>query len=151
MLGSAAGLSLQMAAIAEREQIQPGEIPTPQVLAQSIAPDLAEKTAGVKYPAVYVTCEKLSNELREKFRVFSGTARMAVEARVTHDRLEELGRMLEMHVEAVTNVLDANRGDWGSGMFYGGGYEVVFGPARHGGKNFIQTAKVVFDVQVSLG
>jgi hypothetical protein len=74
-----------------------------------------------------------------------------VEVRVTHERLEELGRQLELHAEAVTDVLDSNRGDWGGGIFYTGGYEVTFAGMKHGGKNFIQSAKVAFEVDVSIG
>jgi len=124
---------------------------SPVVLAQSISHELADRTAGVQYPAVYVYCEKLTNELREKFRAFSGKARLVIEVRVSHDRLEELGKMLDFYVEAVTSVLDSRRGDWGNGAFYAGAYEVSFGPVKHGGKNFIQTAKVSLEVDVSAG
>ncbi|MFB3777238.1 MAG: hypothetical protein ACE141_06480 [Bryobacteraceae bacterium] len=150
-LGSPTGLSSSLAAIAGRERLALSDINPQRVLAQSVAPELAERTAGVQYPAIYVYCEKLTNELREKFRTFSGKARLVVETRVTHDRLEELGRRLEWYVEAVTNVLDAHRGDWGNGVFYAGGYEVSFGACKHGGKNFLQTAKVTFEVDVSIG
>ncbi len=151
MLGSHTGLSASLAAIAERENVRFGEITPHHVLPQSVAPELAERTAGVQYPVFYVGCEKLTNELREKFRTFSGKARLAVDVRVSHDRLEDLSRTLELHVEAVTDVLDSHRGDWGGGIFFAGGYEVTFGATKHGGKNFIQTAKVTFDVDVSLG
>ena len=151
MLGSPAGLSSSLAAISQRENIKLGEITPRHVLAQSVAPELAERTAGVQYPVFYVYCEKITNELREKFRTFSGKARLAVDVRVTHDRLEDLSRTLELNVEAVTDVLDSQRGDWGGGVFFAGGYEVTFGATKHGGKNFIQTAKVTFDVDVSVG
>lgn len=151
MLLAPTGLAASLAAIEARENVRLTGIRPQQVLAQSIAPELAEKTAGVQYPAFYVHCEKLTNRLREKFRTFSGEARLAVEVRVSHDRLETLSQMLELHVEAVTDVLDAHRGDWGGGIFYGGGYEVAYAAARHGGKNFVQTAKVTFDVNVSIG
>ena len=151
MLGSPTGLTYCLAAIAERENVRLGAITPQQVLSQSVAPELAERTAGVQYPVFYAYCEKLTNELREKFRVFSGKARLAVDVRVSHDRLEDLGQMLELHVEAVTDVLDSHRGDWGGGIFFAGKYEVAFGPTKHGGKNFIQTAKVSFDVEVSIG
>ena len=36
-------------------------------------------------------------------------------------------------------------------MLYNGEYEVSFGAAKHGGKNFIQVAKVAFEIQVSRG
>ena len=151
MLGSPAGLSSSLAAISQRENIKLGEITSRHVLAQSVAPELAERTAGVQYPVFYIYCEKITNELREKFRTFSGRARLAVDVRVTHDRLEDLSRTLELNVEAVTDVLDSQRGDWGGGVFFAGGYEVTFGATKHGGKNFIQTAKVTFDVDVSVG
>jgi hypothetical protein len=151
LLGGPTGLSYSLAAVSRRENIAIGEITPNHVRPQNVAPDLAEKTAGVQYPAFYVYCEKLTNELREKFRTFSGKAKLAVDVRVTHDRLEDLARLLELHVEAVTDVLDAHRGDWGGGMFHAGGYEVIFGGTKHGGKNFIQAAKVTFDVDVSIG
>jgi hypothetical protein len=34
-------------------------------------------------------------------------------------------------------------------MYYAGGYQASFGPVKHGGRNFIQVAKVTFDVGVS--
>jgi Uma2 family endonuclease len=136
--------------IADREGLRLPAIEPRQVIPQNITPEAVERSTGATYPAIYVYCEKLANSLREKFRTFSGTARMAVEVRVSQDRLEGLERKLSLYVEAVTDVLDARRGDWGQGLFYTGGYEVAFGPTKHGGKNFIQTAKVGFDVQVSV-
>jgi hypothetical protein len=35
-------------------------------------------------------------------------------------------------------------------MFYTGGYEAVFGEMAHGGLNFIQTGKIMFEVAVSI-
>ena len=70
--------------------------------------------------------------------------------RVTHDRLEGLDQMAQAYVDALTQVLDSNRGDWGDGLFYTGGYTVTYQPVKHGGKNFLQTAKVSFDLQVSV-
>ena len=45
---------------------------------------------------------------------------MAIEVRVSQDRLEGIEEQLQMYVDAVTQVLDQNRGDWGEGMFYAG-------------------------------
>ena len=74
---------------------------------------------------------------------------MAVEVRVSQDRLEGIEGKLQSYAEAVTQVLDRSRGDWSEGMFYTGGYEVAFGPVKRGGKNFVQVAKVAFEVEVS--
>jgi hypothetical protein len=124
-------------------------ISTEQIVAQNAAPELSERATTSKYPLIYVYCGKLSNSLREKFRTFSGDAEMVVEVRVSQDRLEEMELSVQAYVDAVTQVLDANRGDWGDGVFYGGGYEVTFGAVKHGGRNFLQIAKVGFAVEIS--
>ena len=48
-------------------------------------------------------------------------------------------------------IFNQNDSHWGGGMFFSGGYEVAFSGTKHGGKNFIQAAKVTFDVDVSIG
>lgn len=151
MLRHPQGLSAALAAIAEREATALPELQDEQVLAQNVAFEVAERTAGVKYPAVYVYCEGLANTLREKFRRFSGTVHMAAEVRVSHDRLENVGALLQLCVEAVTDVLEQNRGEWAPGMYYAGVYKVEYGAIKHGGKNFLQSAKVRFEVNVSQG
>ena len=90
------------------------------------------------------------NELREKFRTFSGTVGLAIDVRVSHDRSEAIGELLNTYVDAVTDVLDRARGEWRPGVFYPGGYEVTFAAAKRGGKNFLQTAKVRLEVILSL-
>jgi len=119
------------------------------VSAQNVSFELADRSLTMKYPAVYVYCEKIANLLREKFRSFSGKLFMVVEVRLSQDRLEELEKNLQGYVDTLTQVLDRNRGDWGQGMFYTGGYEAAFGAVKRGGKNFIQVAKITFEVQVS--
>ena len=120
-----------------------------QIIAQNVTPDIAEKSVISKYPLVYVYCTKLVNDLREKFRTFSGDAQMSAEARVSQDRLDGLESNLHLYVDAITTVLDGNRGDWGGGFFYGGGYEVKFSRVNHGGLNFLQTAEISFALEVS--
>ena len=120
-----------------------------QIRAQNVAADLMERGEAVSYPSVNVYCEKLVNALTEKSRSFSGTARMVVEVRHSHDRLEGLQNALELYTDAVTAALGASRGDWGNGMFYCGEYQAVFGAVKHGGKNFQQVAKITFEIGVS--
>ncbi|HZT34212.1 MAG TPA: hypothetical protein VFA33_30250 [Bryobacteraceae bacterium] len=149
LLTAPAGVNGNLAALAQAAGVTLPVITTGQIAAQNIASDLAERSADVKYPALNIYCEKLSNVLREKFRTFSGTASMAIEVRLSQDRLDGLESNLQLYLDAVTQVLDTNRGDWGSGMFYAGGYEAVIHPVKRGGRNFIQVAKVTFDVGVS--
>lgn len=122
----------------------------PPVVAENVAADIAEKSAGAQYPVAVVYCEKIVNELREKFRSFSGTVTLAIEVRYSHDRLEGLEGALEQVTDSVTAALSASRGDWGSGMFYNGAYGVSYGSVKRGGKSFLQTAKVVCEVEASV-
>lgn len=150
ILRAPAGLQAGLAAIAQANNVSLPVIEIAQIISQNVPSDVIEKSTGTKYPAFHIYCEKLQNTLREKFRQFSGTATLSVDVRVTHDRLEGLDQKLQMYVDALTQVLDSNRGDWDHGLFYTGGYTVTFQPVKHGGKNFLQTAKVSFDVQVSV-
>jgi hypothetical protein len=144
------GVSAELAALAPPDQTAASLWRASQVRAQNVAADLVERSSGTEYPAANVYCEKLVNKLTEKFRTFSGTAQMAIEIRYSQDRLEGLQGRLELYADAVAQTLDASRGDWGDGMFFAGAYEVSFGAVKHGGKNFIQPAKITFDIDVSV-
>lgn len=126
-----------------------GLVDASQVRPVNVAAETAERALGVKYPVVNVYCEKITNGLREKFRSFSGTVQMAIEVRHSQDRLDGLQDRLEAVVDAAMGMLKTARGDWGDGMFFGGTYEVTFGAVKQGGRNFIQVAKVTFEIGVS--
>ena len=121
-----------------------------QIRTGYVSPELTERSSVVAYPAATIYCEKINNQLIEKFRTFSGVMGMAVEVRNSQDRVDALQQGLETCVDSVMQVLDSNRGDWGDGMFYAGGYQVAFGPVKQGGRNFIQTAKITFEIGVSI-
>jgi hypothetical protein len=143
------GINSSLAALTQPDRSLAGPLDTVQVRAQNVAGDLAERGGAVKYPTVNVYCEKIKNEQTEKFRSFSGRVQMAIELRHSQDRLEGLQNRLELYTDAAVQALSANRGDWGDGAFYGGGYEVTFAAVKQGGKNFIQAAKVTFEIGVS--
>ncbi len=149
LLSGESGVGNALTQAAEAAGITMPPISAGQIIAQNVAADVTEKTAGAKYPAVHVYCEKVTNSLREKFRRFSGTVRMVAEARMSQDRLEGLEQRSQTLADAITDVLDQSRGDWGQGMFYSGGYELSFTPVKHGGRNFIQIVKISFEVDVS--
>jgi hypothetical protein len=118
-------------------------------LIQNASADLTERTLSGKYPAVLVYCDKLANTLKEKFRVFAGTARLNVEVRCSQDRLEGLDQKLQLYATAVGRVLEGARGDWKLGLYYAGQYEVLYGPVKTGGKYFLQSAKITLELEVS--
>ena len=150
LITGASGLNSSLAALTQADQALAGPLNTAQVRAQNVAAELAERASTVKYPVVNVYCEKVKNQLTEKFRTFSGTTQMTIEVRHSQDRLEGLQDSLQLYTDAATLVLAANRGDWGNGMFYAGGYEATFGAVKQGGKNFLQVAKVTFEIGVSV-
>ena len=143
------GVNSGLAALGQPGNATPSQLDPAQVRSQNVAPEVAEKANLVQYPLVNVYCEKISNTLIEKFRTFSGTLQMAIELRHSQDQLDGLQDAVELYADAVTQTLNSGRGDWGDGMFYGGAYNVSFGPIKKGGRNFIQVAKVTFEIGVS--
>lgn len=115
-----------------------------QLAQQHVKLEVVEKGTRVRYPIAYLYCERVVNAQTEKFRLFSGKVFLAVEVRVSRDRIEHLNAEIQRGVEAVTWVLGQNRGDWGEGFLYCGGYEIQFSPVRPGGLNYVQEAKVTF-------
>lgn len=149
LLAAPDGLPAAVEALKLQEGMKLASITPQQIIAQNVTPELSEQSSANNYPLVYVYCNKVVNLLREKFRTFSGETQMVVEARVSQDRLEQLETNLQAYVDAITQVLDNSRGDWGSGVFFDGGYEVAFGGVKHGGRNFLQIAKVSFVLEIS--
>jgi hypothetical protein len=142
------GLSCQLSL----DAVQGTVLPAPTgilVSVQNTAAALAEKSQNVHYPAVYLYCERLTNSLKEKFATFSGKGRLIIEVRHSQDQIEGLEQKVEQYADAVCRVLDTARGSWQDGAYYTGGYEVTFSTVKHGGRNFLQTATIMFDVDVS--
>ena len=121
----------------------------PNFRTQNAATDLMERAGKVQYPALHIYCDKIVNDLKEKFRRFSGRVQMVIEVRQSQDRLEGLEDATSSFIDATTLALSHSRGDWGDGMFYTGAYEVSIGAVKQGGRNFIQVAKVTFEIGVS--
>jgi hypothetical protein len=149
LLGAPQGLNACILTLAQAENTSAAPVGANQILAQNASVEIAERSTEVQYPTVSVYCEKIVNQLKEKFRNFSGKAVMTIEVRVSQDRLGGIEQQLQTYVDAVTQVLDQNRGDWGEGMYYAGCYEAALGAVKHGGQGFIQIGKVTFDVGVS--
>ena len=144
-----AGLGPVVARISENAGTELAAIPAESVVQQNTPFPLAERSVVVKYPVVHVYVDRVQNLLREKFRRFSGKVRTVAEVRVSQDRIEGLEEQVRLYVDAVTEVLDTNRGSWGEGMFFTGEYEVKFDAIQHGGRNFLQIARVSFEVDLS--
>ena len=148
LLTSDVGLDYQLLAGMEEDGLSfRGE--SHSIAIQNVVPDIAERTQTIRYPAIYLFCDKLTNSMTEKFATFSGKCRLVIDVRCSQDRIEGLERTLERYVDAVCRVLSSARGGWQGGGYYCGEYEVTYTTLKHGGKNFLQTARISFDVEVS--
>jgi hypothetical protein len=144
------GIGPAIAALAADTGVVLAPLPAEHIVNQNIPMALAERSQAVKYPVVHVYSDRVRNVLTEKFRTFSGKVRAVAEIRFSQDRVEGIEERLRLYVDAVTQVLDANRGSWGEGAFYAGAYEVSFDPVQRGGRNFLQIARVSFEVDLSV-
>src|SRR5580692_2552791 len=124
------GLVPTVARLASDTGVALTPIPPAHVIQQNTPVPLAERSAAVKYPVVHVYSNRTRNMLTEKFRTFSGKVGMVAEVRVSQDRIEGLEDQLRLYVDSITAVLDTNRGSWGQGAFFTGGYEVNYDPVQ---------------------
>jgi hypothetical protein len=149
LLSTDTGIDAAIAAAALDSGIELAPVPAIYIVIQNMSIEIFERSSVVKYPLIQVYSDRVRNLLTEKFRTFSGKVRTVAEIRVSQDRIEGLEDQLRLYVDAVTQILDSNRGSWGQGVFYTGGYEATFDPVKQGGKNFLQVAKVTFEVDLS--
>lgn len=150
LLAGPGGLGDNLDAVAETEGVARTELPDCEVVALNTGTEFLERRGEGRYPSASVRCESLSNALTEKFRQFSGKARMCIDVRVTHDHAARAEGLLHLYTAAVLRTLDQQRGDWGEGLFYSGGYEVDFPALKPGGKRYVHTATVRMTIDVSV-
>ena len=148
LIGSG-GLQTNLDALATTEQAPALQVGQHQIITQNVPVEIAERSTMAIYPSIYVYCDSIVNQLREKSRTFSGSMEMVFEVRSSRDRIDDLNSEVNLMIDGVVSTLDQNRGDWGSGIFYAGAYNIAFAGVKRGGKNFLQTAKVIFTLQVS--
>lgn len=146
-LSAAHGLNSTLLLLRQTDSHSPVDIRS--FITRNVSAELLEKANQAAYPSMLIYCEKLTNNLEEKFRTFSGRARMTLEIRNSDDRLEVLDRGTLVYADAVCAQLSSMRGTWTDNLMYNGGYEVTYQPVKPGGKHFVQTAKITFEVDVS--
>lgn len=124
-------------------------IPASQILVSSAGGDLLDKVEQIPYPRISAFTAKLDNTLREKFCSFSGTADAALAISASSDAIRQTEQNIHFYIEAVTDILRQNTGDWGNGLFFSGQFEVQLQPPKAGGTGFVQTATVTCTITVS--
>ncbi len=122
-----------------------------QIVLSSAAPELADKNMQMAYPRVCIYSSTSRNAHIEKFRSFSGSISLVTEVWASANFISQTDEWIHFYVEGVAEILQLSSGDWGDGMFYSGAYEVQFQPPKAGGLGFVQSAKLTFSLNVSVG
>ena len=138
----ASGMNAQLGSIEARDGVTLARIADDRFALLNMPSELADQTDEAGYPAVLLSAEQAENLNREKFAYFSGPLRLGAEVRVSAERPDSLEADVHRYVEAVVNVLQASPGEWSAGLVYSGRYAVSFSPARLGGDNFLQSARL---------
>ena len=120
-----------------------------QVLLSSASPDLGDRNVQLTYPRVCLYSSGFKNTQVEKFRSLSGTASVIAEIWASSDLLTDTDQWIHYYVEAVTELLRQNIGDWGDGLFFNGSFDVQVQTPKPGGLGFVQNATVVCRLNVS--
>ena len=148
LLTATDAMSAQVSALATSAGIAVPAIPADQVYVSSASTGMAELEQEPGYPRVALWSSRLKNTQIEKFRSVSGTVTVTAEIAATAELIGDVDTWIHYYVEALTTVLSNNRGDWGEGAFYGGGFDVEILPPKTGGTGFLQIARINFDVGV---
>ncbi len=121
-----------------------------QVVLSSAAPELGDNNLELTYPRVCLYASNVKNSLLERFRSFSGTVTVVAEIWASADLASQCDQWIHFYLDAVTGVLESNRGDLGDGVYFSGMYEAQIQPPKTGGMGFVQSAKLFCTINVSL-
>ena len=74
---------------------------------------------------------------------------MIAEIWASGNLVTETDQWIHFYVEAMTNILRQNIGDWGDGIFFSGIYDVQFQTPKAGGFGYVEAAIVTCSLNVS--
>jgi hypothetical protein len=126
----------------------PGITSTGVVLSSASA-EIADKDFQLTYPRVCLYSTAVKNTQIEKFRSLSGIVSVTAELWASANLLQDTDQWIHFYVEALTIILRQSIGDWGDGIFFSGVYDVHFQPLKLGGFGYVESAKVICNVNVS--
>ncbi|MBV8069258.1 MAG: hypothetical protein JO270_05095 [Acidobacteriaceae bacterium] len=150
MLTTGDALQQALTNIAGAAQITLPQIATTQIAASSAGADLADKNIQLSYPRICLYTNAVQNKKAEKFRSFSGAVSVVAEIWASTNLLTQTDEWIHFYVEAFSEVLRSNVGDWGDGFTFTGKYDVQFQPPKAGGFGFVACSKVTLSCDVSL-
>jgi hypothetical protein len=124
-------------------------ITTAQIVLSSTPPGMGDKDLQLTYPRICLYAAGVKNTQKEKFRSLSGTVSVTAEIWASGDLISQTDQWIHYYVEAVTDILRQNIGDWGDGLFFSGMYDVQLKPPKPGGLGFVELATVTCVLNVS--
>lgn len=149
LLTSGNALQEQISIIAASVNANVPLISSAQVVLSSASPEIDDLNVQLSYPRVCLYSTGLKNTQIEKFRSLSGTVSVAAEIWASGNLVTQSDQWIHFYVEAMTEILRHNIGDWGDGFFFSGMYDVQFQPPESGGFGFVQSAKVTCNLNIS--
>lgn len=149
LLTTSNALHTQIEVIAQSCGITLPTIPASQVMLSSASPDIGDKSIQLTYPRVCIYSGVVKNAHTEKFRSLSGTVYVTADLWASADTATATDQWIHFYVEALTEILRTNIGDWGNGLFFPGIYDVQINAPKVGGFGFVQSAAVQCSLNVS--
>lgn len=149
LLTGSSGLTSQISALAQAGNTTIPLIEPNQVVLSSASPAIGDKDVQLTYPRVCLYVTGLKNTNVEKFRSLSGSVSLVIDLWASAALVTNSDVWIHYYVEAVTNLLAANIGDWGDGVLFGGSYDVQFTAPNTGGLGYVQSAKITVSLNVS--
>ena len=86
LLSSEQGIPRGWAAGSEALEAALPRVAADQIVSSNMPAALLSQQSGVRYPRFQVYCDRVENQMREKFNKFSGTAQLTVEIHHSHER-----------------------------------------------------------------
>lgn len=149
LLAGNGALAAQINSLAQASNLTIPTIGTSQIVLSSTSPDIGDKDVQLTYPRVCLFSTGLKNTNADKFRSLSGAASLVIDIWATSAMVTDSDNWIHYYVEAVTNLLSENVGDWGDGVLFPGSYDVQFTTPKAGGLGYVQCARVTVALNVS--
>jgi len=149
LLTSGSALQQEITALNNACNINVPTIEAAQIILSSASQDMDDRDMQLSYPRVCLYSAGMKNTQAEKFRSLSGWLAAVADLWTSGNLIGDIDQWTHFYVEALTNVLRKNIGDWGDGVFFPGVYEVQFQPPKIGGLGFVQMARITFHLNIS--
>jgi hypothetical protein len=142
-------LSQQISAFENSSQVNLPVISSGQIVLSSANPDIGDKDLQLAYPRISLYSAAVKNTQFEKFRSLSGAISVIAEIWASANLVNQTDQWIHYYVEAMTNILRQNIGDWGDGIFFAGVYDVQFHTPKVGGFGYVEAATLTCSLTVS--